>query len=75
MKKILQKIYFLESSNSLFTINGADGGKSSILNKISNIVELFPFEVTLIHHNKGGEKINHQLLHKKFSEKYYPMLI
>ena len=57
-KKIIQKIYFFRvKSDSLFTINGADGaGKSSILNQISKIVEYFPFEVELIHHNKGGVK-------------------
>ncbi len=57
-KKIIKKIYFFRvKSDSLFTINGADGvGKSSILNQISKIVEYYPFEVELIHHNKGGVK-------------------
>ena len=56
--KIIKKLYFFRvKSNSLFTINGADGaGKSSILNQISKIVEYYPFEVELIHHNKGGVK-------------------
>lgn len=57
-KKIIKKIYFFRvKSDSLFTINGADGaGKSSILNQISKIVEYYPFDVELIHHHKGGVK-------------------
>ena len=61
--KIIKKLYFFRvKSNSLFTINGADGaGKSSILNQISKIVEYYPFEVELIHHNKGGVKKSRQI--------------
>ena len=56
--EIIKKLYFFRvKSNSLFTINGADGaGKSSILNQISKIMEYYPFDVELIHHNKGGVK-------------------
>ena len=50
----------------MFTINGADGaGKSSILNQISKIVQYYPFEVELIHHNKGGVKNKSSIITQK----------